>query len=564
MDIVRYTQLCQNDIINFLKSSHEEIDKKLEFDNKDSDLISFEHNYGQKNTGFWCLVDNNKIIGTVGIRSLSSIEDSCAEIRRLYIDCDYQNQGLGSQMLDYAIEFARKHGYKKLRTTTSFDRTTVIYMLQKRGFYQIQKYRTSFADLFYETTLEHKYYNLYKNLITALKEGEQSFRDSLILNPVENVPSSEVLEPCSTFLHGLYNSDSTRLTHEKLDTKIQFGGRDMITQNVNTIYRKWAELLEGEAVSMRLLSGLHAHMVVFMGLTSIGDHVVILPEVAGGHMSTKAILERLGLVVKELVVDYSQQKVDINASLKMIESFSPKVIFVDRSEGLIYEDFSWLRETSAYKIFDASQYLTNIICKDYPNPFQWGFDMILSTLHKNLPGPQRALICVKSKNEIWNRLRSNISTYVSNMHVFSIYSAGILLNDFEFLRALSKNMLVNTIMLEQELIKNGINTVQERNIAPDLPTHHLWIRAKSKEEAFQWYLDLERLGLLVNYRKLPYELGYGLRLGLSAATNCGLCKGDISELAHIITTVIQQGYSEELKTHCTDFIHRVTRKYYGK
>ena len=101
-------------------------------------------------------------------------------------------------------------------------------------------------------------------------------------------------------------------------------------------------------------------------------------------------------------------------------------------------------------------------------------------------------------------------------------------------------------------------------VSNELHTHHLWILAKSKKEAFKWYLDFERLGLLVNYRKLPYNLGYGLRLGLSAATNCGLCIGDIPKLAEIIAKVIKYGYSENLKLLCEEFILRVKRKDYGK
>ena len=122
------------------------------------------------------------------------------------------------------------------------------------------------------------------------------------------MPDNKILEPCSTYLHGLYNTDSIRNNEQKIDTKIQFSGRDAISEDINKIYHEWGSLLGGEAVSMRLLSGLHAHTVVFMGLTSIGDHVVILPEVAGGHMATKAILQRLGLIVHELVVDFCHEK----------------------------------------------------------------------------------------------------------------------------------------------------------------------------------------------------------------------------------------------------------------
>lgn len=564
MEMVEYKQLNTEEIISFIATAHEIIGKSIDLNGKDTDLLDLGTHYGASNSGFWCIMENNQIIGTIGLRPIKNV-NNCAEIRRLYIHPDWQNRGIGSNLIDFVIDFAKSNLFEKLRATTSFDRTVIIHMLQKKGFYQMQKYRTSSADLFFEMPLTPKYHKLYNELIYSLNEGEKYFQNTLILNPVENVPEMEVIKPCTSFLHGLYNTDSIRNSKEKIDTKIQFSGRDAISRDVNKIYQEWADLLQGDAVSMRLLSGLHAHTVVFMALTSIGDHVVILPEVAGGHMATKAILERLGLIVHELEVDYLNRKVNINASLDMIKKYSPKVIFIDRSEGLVYEDFSWLKDISAYKIFDTSQYLTNIIGKDYPSPFQWGFDLILSTLHKNLPGPQRAMICAKTKDENWSKIKSGISTYVSNMHVFSIYSAGIILKNYEELLALSKNMINNAIRLEQELQRNNLKIVQScPSSLQHLHTHHLWLQADSKEEAFNWYLTLERIGILVNYRKLPYHLGYGLRLGLSAATYCGLCEGDIPELAQVITMAIKDGYSDGLKKQSHKLIEKVKRKNYGK
>lgn len=565
MHIVEYKQLCTEEIVSFIINSHEIINKTVDLNGRDSDLLELESHYGTSNAGFWCILENNQIIGTIGLRPVKDENEICAEIRRLYIHPNWQKRGIGSELLDFSIDFAKSNHFNKLRATTSFDRTIMIYILQKKGFYQIQKYRPSSADLFFEMSLQPKYQKLYNELTHSLDIGEIYFQNTLILNPVENVPEMEVIKPCTSYLHGLYNTDSVRSSQEKLNTKIQFSGRDTISSDVNKIYQEWANLLDGTAVSMRLLSGLHAHTVVFMALTSIGDHVAILPEIAGGHMATKAILQRLGLIVHELEVDCINQKIDVRASLDMIKKYSPKVIFIDRSEGLVYEDFSWLKDISAYKIFDASQYLTNIISKDYPNPFQWGFDLILSTLHKNLPGPQRAMICTKVKDKNWSNIKSGISTYVSNMHVFSIYSAGIILKDYEALQALSKNMLNNAIRLEHELLNNGLKIVQQCPTSlQHFHTHHIWIQADSKEEAFNWYLALEKIGLLVNYRKLPYKIGYGLRLGLSAATFCGLCEGDIPELAQIIKMAIKNGYSDQLKNDCHKLIKRIKRKNYGK
>lgn len=398
----------------------------------------------------------------------------------------------------------------------------------------------------------------------SLKDQQEQFKKSLILNPVENVPDSYVLEPCASFLHGLYNTDTIRSDEQKINSKIQFSGRNQITQDINKIYKIWEELMCGEAISMRLLSGLHAHIILFMSITEIGKKVLALPEKAGGHVSSYAILKRLGLKIRDIPYDSNSMRVDKQKCIEEINDFQPDIILVDRSEGLIYEDFTWLGKYKTgfpcYKIFDASQYLTNIICHDYKNPFDMGFDLILSTMHKNLPGPQRAFVCAKKADEMWKRLRLGISTYVSNMHVFSIYSAGLLLKDYDRLKLLSKNMLKNSLFLEEELNKAGIPVIKREVNSSDLPTHHCWIGPMSKNDAFDLYTTLEKIGILTNYRLLPYDIGYGLRLGLSGATNSGLSYNDIPKLVEIISRAYTDGYSKNLYQLCESFIKKIRDK----
>lgn len=392
----------------------------------------------------------------------------------------------------------------------------------------------------------------------SLKKQKQIYERQLILNPVENCPFPDILEPCSSFLHGLYNTDTCKSNEQKFQSKIQFSGRNDITDDVQKIYRAWEKLLDAERISMRLLSGLHAHTVLFMGLSSIGDKVMILPEKAGGHVSGKAILQRLGLIVKEIPYDLQNMCIDHQKYIISYNEFKPDFVFIDRSEGLVYEDFTWLCSvTDCYKIFDASQYLTNIIARDYMNPFKMGFDLILSTMHKNLPGPQRALIAVKKANSTWENLRSAISTYVSNMHVFSIYSAGLLLEHLDELKSLSNTMLENAILLEKNLVMNGIPVIERQTNEKNPPTHHCWIKPPTQEKAFQLYLDLEKLGILTNYRLLPYDIGYGLRLGLSGASMSGLKPKDISDLSTFISVAYYEGCSEKLSEDICHFIKNI-------
>lgn len=555
MKLISYDENRREDIISFIKQCYIPLGYSLDIDGKDKDLQYINEVYTETGGQFWLLIDEtNTIHGSIGLRIIADRQVKIGEVCRFYVAPESQHLGYGTMLLKTVYSYATNISVNFLRGTTREICGNAIKLFEELGAYRIPQYRESNSSLFYEIAVvpiefenQCSQMRLFaKDLRESIIHISKEVSHKLILNPVENFPSESILYPCSSNLHGLYNTDSMKTTAQKKEAKILFAGRDEITADVNQIYSKWAELLNAEALSMRFLSGLHAHIIVFMALTSIGDSVLLLSEEAGGHMSTHAILERLGLIVYNFPIDYTDQRVDREASLELIRSIKPKLIFVDRSEGLIYEDFSWLNNVcGTYKIFDASQYLTNIIARDYQNPFDMGFDMIISTMHKNLPGPQRALVCCKKCDSWWLKLKSGTSQYVSNMHFSSIYSAGLLLDELEKLYKLSNQMLKNTLHLDHALEEQGFSTIPRKNTQIEPNTHHIWIKCNSPEEAYNWYLKLQEVGILVNYRKLPYNIGYGLRLGLSAATYCGLDYRYINQLARLCWLACSNGYCEE-------------------
>jgi glycine hydroxymethyltransferase len=70
-------------------------------------------------------------------------------------------------------------------------------------------------------------------------------------------------------------------------------------------------------------------------------------------------------------------------------------------------------------------------------------------------------------------------------------------------------------------------------------------------------MDLEQCRIYTNYRKLPYGVGYGLRLGVNAATRLGLKKANIPNLADILTDIIRNGVSEINKEKARRFIKKL-------
>lgn len=347
--------------------------------------------------------------------------------------------------------------------------------------------------------------------------------ESLILNPTENIPFYSDVN--LDFLEGMYVSEEAR----DENSKVIFAGRG----NLNKLYDVWCKYMNAKAATFKPHSGMDAHISVFMSLGQIGEKILLLPEEAGGHFSTHQILTRLGFDVRFFAIDNEQYKVDIPQSIALIEKWKPDYIFVDRSEGLYYEDFSWLKDVPCIKVFDASQYLANIMAQDYTNPFDMGFDVILTSLHKNYPGPQKAAIFFRQEDDLWQRIMKGLSAYISNIHPKDICSLLLNLPSESILKSYSHKMLSVTRLLEEALLQYRLPVVK-RDFS-NTWTQHLWLQPESKQKTYQVFRLLEELHILTNYRLLPYGLGYGLRLGTAAAIRQGLEDTYVPALAEVIS-----------------------------
>jgi len=359
-------------------------------------------------------------------------------------------------------------------------------------------------------------------------------------------------------LEGLYATDRPRPLADVLKSKIFFSGRRRMTYDIRSIYAKWSKALGAAETSMRLLSGLHAHVTVFMGVGTVGETVFLLPEAAGGHFATGAILRRLGYRVVDLPINADGHCVDMEGAEALVANRQGGILFIDRSEGLVYEDFSRLTSNPLlYCIFDASQYISGIIMGYYKSPFAMGFDLIISTLHKSFPGPQKALVATRVPDARWERIKQAMSQFVSSHHVRSTYLAGLGLEEDERLNKYTRLQLANAVDFEQALSDQGLPVVRRPQGLP--PTQHLWLPFVDNEAAYAACRHLERCRIHTNYRLLPYGLGHGLRLGTTAATMQGMGPENISELANLVAQIIRRGFTLHRRHEVRDLAQKMAR-----
>lgn len=538
-----YERRWDEEIISFLSNTFKKDGRKFDITKKESDLQDIENNY-MKTGCFWCLIDSrNKVKGTIAIRQ---IDNNCWEIRRFFINPKNQNKGYGTKMLKTILYYAVEHNIKVLKGAVMERGKVIQHLHDKLGFIPTARYSNSSAEIFYKIELTPDY--RYQLLLNKL---ENQFQETLILNPTENIPIRNTSLNTS-FLEGLYVSEHVK----GLDDKVIFGGRNEYIDFQKEIKNEWQKAMNAYDVDLKTLSGLHTHLILFLCILQPGDIVMLLPEVCGGHFSTENILRNLGAKVIHMEPNYDNYCVDREKTESLIRQYKPQYIFVDRSEGLVYEDFSWLSTVSdSFKIFDASQYLSQIITGKYTHPFTMGFDILLSTLHKNYPGPQKGLLCVPHDSATWQTYKRESKTYISSTHPEDIAVSIIpLLNAEKFSEYASLNEACNRL-LEKELIKFGLPVIKSNDSAPR--TMHIWILCKNSNESYNYYLKLEQLGLLTNYRLLPYNLGYGLRIGTSAAVRSGLKEKHIPALANIMAKVYCEDITKDIQKETRRLIKQI-------
>lgn len=489
----------------------------------------------------WALVENNNMYGYLIVQRKYN---NTYKIKHLFISHKFCYCGYEEKLLIALFKNALSNSIKRIDIEVDKSLKRFNHLFKKMGF----KNHYSHIDK------SHMYYQVNeKNLYDSfLKIYIRDIKTSLLLNPTENFPFYGDFD--TRIFEGLYISENKR----GINDKIIFGGRNTFVDLYDFVKETWCKRLNCAAVDLKAFSGLNAHLLYFLCVAKPGDTVMLLPEEAGGHFATKDILKKIGLNIIPLIVDKSNHCVDVEKSKIIINKYSPQFILIDRSEGLKYEDFTWLNEYKCIKVFDASQYLTQILTNQYPDPLKT-FNVLISTLHKNYPGPQKCLICTKNIDDAWNEYMFNSKTFISNNHPSEYLNSIIPLLDIESLKKYSNDCIECANCLYNELLKKGLPVVERKK--SDYYTLHIWLKPETSDKTYKFYLKLEQMKILTNYRLLPYDIGYGIRIGINGAVRQGLRKEHIAILADIIKEAYFQEYlSEKLIKTANTFIKSIIAK----
>lgn len=108
----------------------QQFDARSELHDVDDVQAYYPEGQGQ----FLVAMDQGRVIGTGAIRR---IDDDSAELKRLWLLEAYHDQGIGYQLLQALLSFARAAGYKRVRLLTDRRQTRAMRFYQRTGFQPI-------------------------------------------------------------------------------------------------------------------------------------------------------------------------------------------------------------------------------------------------------------------------------------------------------------------------------------------------------------------------------------------------------------------------------------------
>lgn len=93
----------------------------------------------QKNSALFVAEENGKLLGCCGIFPTEGLPESCAELVKFYLHKDARGKGIGRQLMEASINFAKETGYSSIYIESLPEFSTAVSIYEKQGFKYLQK-----------------------------------------------------------------------------------------------------------------------------------------------------------------------------------------------------------------------------------------------------------------------------------------------------------------------------------------------------------------------------------------------------------------------------------------
>ena len=232
--------------------------------------------------------------------------------------------------------------------------------------------------------------------IFAAVMGEiQRQAEGVELIPSENYISAAVMETMASVFNNKYS--------EGYPGRRYYGGQSY-TDIVETLAIERAKTLFGAGhANVQPHAGAPANIATYFALLEPGDTVLGMDLSHGGHLThghPVTYVTKIFNFVRYKMKDVETGEIDYDAMREVALREKPKIVLAGFSAYPREIDYARMQaiaaEVGAYAVADMAHIAGLIAGKAIRNPFDDGFDVILTTTHKTLRGPRGGMILTRA------------------------------------------------------------------------------------------------------------------------------------------------------------------------
>ncbi len=322
------------------------------------------------------------------------------------------------------------------------------------------------------------------------------------------------------------------------------------------------ELFNAAFVDFRPLSGNVAGIAATFALAKRTD---IALEVDDGHRyAHKLASSPLKIDLQSIPIPWDglRSNIDLPATLVLIEQHKPKIVHIGSGIFLFPQPIAELKSAmrqanpESYLIYDAAHVIGLIAGGRFQSPLAEGADVIISSTHKTLAGPQGGMILTNNKS-IAERIGQTLyPLLMSNHHLSRLPAlAGTFVEWMVCGPAHADAIVVNAKALGQALSDRDVPM-----LAAELgftETHTLIPIVDAFGDGSELANQLEACHIIAGAARLPPEVGTsGLRLGVQEVTRWGMTPEDAPEIADCIVDALSGQLPDTVKPKVAQLAQR--------
>jgi glycine hydroxymethyltransferase len=394
----------------------------------------------------------------------------------------------------------------------------------------------------------------------AIQKEVERERENIVLIASENYASPSILE--------VQGSVFTNKYAEGYPGKRYYGGCEYADIVENLAIERAKELFNAEHVNVQPHSGTQANMAVYFSMLKPGDTILAMGLSHGGHLSHGASVNFSGTFYR--IATYGVNKdtgyIDYEEVRRLAREHKPKMIVAGASAYSRIIDFRTFseiaKETDAYFMADIAHIAGLVAVGLHPSPMPYA-DFVTTTTHKTLKGPRGGMIMCKEEyakavdKMIFPGIQGGPLVHVIAAKAVALKEA--MGTEFRNYQAM---VVKNAKRLANDLLDRGFKIISggTDNHMMLVDLSNKGTTGKDAEES------LGMAGITVNKNVVPFDerppaIASGIRLGTPCATTRGMGEAEMTEIADIITSVIQsihdvnviKDLSKRVKALCNSF-----------